>query len=615
MIKKSLYKNFYIYFILVLLVLFGIFSCEKEKPLILKPIPALQIYLETSQLKFAYPDTFKVKINIEVIEGKDITDSISFVKDEEYNVHKANANIEIPINKDLIVRLYTTLNGIDFSAHSDTLRVDTATGQIRALRLSLTSGGVIINSPKIENIINMQADVSSALFDNGGEAILSKGFILKDTFPEDGFATILDTIEVEGNNLGVFSASIDLPEYEKNYCIYAFVENNKGAFLSQPNCFKLEEPTNTVQLYTYEATYISDTSAELRAELISNGGNELQEYGFIWSTTPNVSINNYQNRAITDLEFGATDFYATMESLSPATTYFVKSYVSTNNSEIFYGNEITFTTISAMPTVETTGSSDVFIRTAKISGRILSTGAGTITEKGVIYSDSYIFDYTNNMGKFISNSLNANFNVEISGLEKNNWYYAKAYAINSEGSIGYGEVIEIETLGVGDNGPAGGTIFFVDNNNIGFEVAPLDYLAENQQWGCSELDISGTELEVGKGADNTILIINTHNAQMPNYETNPDTECSPDHDGTIAAKYCAEVEINGYSDWFLPSYNELQECYNYFQTADPTTITMLQYTWTSTQAGDDFMYAYMLTQSLSTVLKNTSGKAIPIRKF
>jgi len=61
-------------------------------------------------------------------------------------------------------------------------------------------------------------------------------------------------------------------------------------------------------------------------------------------------------------------------------------------------------------------------------------------------------------------------------------------------------------------------------------------------WGCFGTTISGANATaIGTGAQNTIAIINA---------------CS---EPGIAARICSDLVLNGYSDWYLPSKDELNK--------------------------------------------------------
>jgi hypothetical protein len=104
------------------------------------------------------------------------------------------------------------------------------------------------------------------------------------------------------------------------------------------------------------------------------------------------------------------------------------------------------------------------------------------------------------------------------------------------------------TYKVGDRGPGGGIVFFdrgvfVDGWRY-LEAAPNDI--GPAQWGTAWQEVSGTSTETGKGKANTQAIINRL-GQLG--ETGK------------AAQLCEALNINGHSDWFLPSKDELNLMY------------------------------------------------------
>jgi hypothetical protein len=88
---------------------------------------------------------------------------------------------------------------------------------------------------------------------------------------------------------------------------------------------------------------------------------------------------------------------------------------------------------------------------------------------------------------------------------------------------------------------AGGLIFYLDSTRLHGMVITTSDLG-SAPWGCIGLEIPGvTNLNndvIGYGAVNTSLIT-LHCAQRP-----------------IAASVCADLILNGYSDWFLPNNSE-----------------------------------------------------------
>jgi DUF1680 family protein len=101
---------------------------------------------------------------------------------------------------------------------------------------------------------------------------------------------------------------------------------------------------------------------------------------------------------------------------------------------------------------------------------------------------------------------------------------------------------------VGDTGPAGGLIFYVNPNHAKdgwryLEVAPVDQSA-GAKWGCFRRAITGARgTAIGTGRQNTLDMLAAC--------AEPDT----------AAHLCATYRLNGVGGWFLPSRDELAALY------------------------------------------------------
>jgi hypothetical protein len=105
-----------------------------------------------------------------------------------------------------------------------------------------------------------------------------------------------------------------------------------------------------------------------------------------------------------------------------------------------------------------------------------------------------------------------------------------------------------DSYDIGDTGPAGGKVFDItDGGKHGLEAAPVDQAvphASGAEWGCRGTLIPGAdETAYGTGAQNTADIL---------------AGCM---DTPIAADIAAGYSLNGFSDWFLPSGDELRIMY------------------------------------------------------
>ena len=96
-------------------------------------------------------------------------------------------------------------------------------------------------------------------------------------------------------------------------------------------------------------------------------------------------------------------------------------------------------------------------------------------------------------------------------------------------------------------------MFHVTDGGLhGLEAAPVDQ-STSIAWGCYEDDVSGAVgTDIGTGAQNTDAIVS--------FGCNGG---SPD-----AALAATGYELNGYTDWFLPSRNELSLMYENLADSD-----------------------------------------------
>jgi len=121
---------------------------------------------------------------------------------------------------------------------------------------------------------------------------------------------------------------------------------------------------------------------------------------------------------------------------------------------------------------------------------------------------------------------------------------------------------------VGDTGPAGGIIFYDKGPKPGdyWEITDYDFdwryleaapaTAEfSSVWGLFETEVTGTDISIGSGQQNTDILVNLGDVIVDFIDGNGDT-VKIGGEGTAAMR-CQQLEINGYKDWFLPSRDEL----------------------------------------------------------
>lgn len=226
----------------------------------------------------------------------------------------------------------------------------------------------------------------------------------------------------------------------------------------------------------------------------------------------------------------------------------------------------------APPAVTTAAVTDITEITATCGGNVTSDNGYAVTERGVCWSTSP--NPTTADSKTIDGSGTGIFTSSLTSLTGGTLYYVRAYATNIAGTE-YGNDISFTTTAAGltiGQSYGGGIIFYLDGTALhGLICATADL--PSQEWGCggSMSSIPGTSSAIGTGQANTTLIVSA---------------CPS---GGSAARDCDNLVLNGYSDWFLPSAEELQQiCLQ--RSAIGGTFS-LKY-WSSTEPPQFMFYLY-----------------------
>jgi TolB-like protein len=128
---------------------------------------------------------------------------------------------------------------------------------------------------------------------------------------------------------------------------------------------------------------------------------------------------------------------------------------------------------------------------------------------------------------------------------------------------------------VGDYGPAGGIVFYDKGVFSGgwryLEAAPVE-TEFRAQWGAMGQDVDGTVRTVGSGKRNTELIVE---------------RLQQLGESGRAAQLCADLNFDGFNDWFLPSWDELDLIYKNLKQKGLGDFGSSSY-WSSSSAGTTY---------------------------
>ena len=289
----------------------------------------------------------------------------------------------------------------------------------------------------------------------------------------------------------------------------------------------------------------------------------------------------------------------------------------------FVGTPYIFNSISDLPQVTTNPVTNIFSTRSTSGGQIVSAGSSPITSNGVVWSTSQnptILD-----SKTTNGNGTSNFTSNLSGLNRETTYYVRAYATNSFGTA-YGEEVSFTTprLSIGDY-HEGGYIFYIlspgesiDKGGtfpeISYQVGEIHGLivaAENSETNPSSKKRAGANgvftrnTAIGYGKINTKNLIDL---------------------GVLAgsaSQFANDFSITDggvtYSDWYLPSLDEIKKIKSNLTNFSNIFTTRVEY-WTSTSQSStensgNLVYYKWDTLGNSTNTRTTSYYYLIIRSF
>lgn len=171
----------------------------------------------------------------------------------------------------------------------------------------------------------------------------------------------------------------------------------------------------------------------------------------------------------------------------------------------------------------------------------------------------------------------------------------KSTSYNSKATEDDGSCVYTKTLG---ESFGGGLIFYIDaTGQHGLVAAPSDQ-GSSRLWLNSLIIATGaTYTEVGKGQSNTNSIISMQGA------------------GTYAASVSNDLVLGGYSDWFLPSRDELALMYTNLFTKNLGGFAYARY-WSSSEVNiNDAICIEFNSGVVSPINKNTAISVRSVRAF
>ena len=200
-----------------------------------------------------------------------------------------------------------------------------------------------------------------------------------------------------------------------------------------------EESANPT-LTTTAASDVTITTATLGGN-ISNAGNPAYIVrGVCYGVAENPVTSD--NKEVVPGS-GTGNFSVDVSELEPLTTYYARAYVITETS-IFYGNQVSFTTVDITPPVlATIAASNITATSAILGVNVTNAGNPEYIVRGVCYSTEENPVATDNKMQ-VPGSGTGSFTFDVSDLRPLTTYYVRAYVVTEMG-LYYGNQVSFKT--------------------------------------------------------------------------------------------------------------------------------------------------------------------------
>lgn len=373
-------------------------------------------------------------------------------------------------------------------------------------------------SVSMRSVTNVNLGQRTALFQAYVESVgnppyKEKGFVYSST---NNSPTLNDTfVKVSGNENGNYETTVSNLTLGKKYYVRAYATNAAGtSYSSNIQEFNTNTTSPSVSMLSVSNINLDSKTAVYKGSINAIGDPALSEKGFVYSTTNNKPTLNDLSIKVAGTDAGS--FEATVTGLDLEKSYYVRAY-ATNAGGTVYSDEVSnFSTELVLASVETMPATDVNTeaKTAVLHGKVISVGNPPYTEKGFVVSTKYENPTIDDKKISVTGSGGGSYEYRYSGFSTSEISYVRAYAINNKG-VAYGE-----------------TVILFDPS---FFESDEFYILKNDGLAVQKSDI-------GKGEWSSIN------------------------------RMCQSSTVGSYSDWRLPSVNELSLIYLYRDRINGITV-------------------------------------------
>jgi hypothetical protein len=344
-----------------------------------------------------------------------------------------------------------------------------------------------------------------------------------------------------GSGTGTFSINLTDLAEGRIYYIRTYATNSKGTVYGNEVDLDFNAVMPTLTTDAITNRSIPTNSATLNGTILTEGDPAYTERGFVYATIHNPTVEDDAKKPASGSGTGV--FNANLTDLAEGNIYYIRAY-ATNSKGTVYGAEVELDFNVIMPKVSTQEVTGIDETVATFNGTISSLGDLAYTERGFVYATYH--NPTTSDNKIVApGSGTGTFNSNITGLTEGMVYYVRAYTNNNKGTA-YGNEVS-----------------FVPDSPYYAKIATANIAVQRT-------DIT----------ENYVNWTNSNNL-------------------------CENSTLAGYTDWRLPTLDELTIMYNnqdivggYRKDAGSNYGDSRYYYWSSTTCGVSCYYLLSMTTGI-----------------
>ena len=376
-----------------------------------------------------------------------------------------------------------------------------------------TVGKVTLQTNDIVDITHNAATGSGTISQTEGNTITERGLCWATTANPTLSAQSAVSAET-GNTFKVRMTGLNT---QTTYHVRAYVKTQKGeVYFGNDMSF---QTTHEIVLPTVSNTQVSEvgvSKATLSSTVTDNGKGKISDAGFCYS------LNSNPTTADNKVSCGAATgtFGKTITGLNQNSTYHVRAY-AINEAGIAYSADVTFTTMEVTePTLSNVSVSNISNTSVQLDAKVSSTGNGTLTDAGFVYSTAHYPTLSDNK---LSCGKTATLSSKATGLTPETTYYVRAYATNEKGTS-YSSEKEFKTAKT--------------------EVNPYTSLTIETNYGSTTLDMATV-----KGGS-FMMGAQSKSSSQDNYDKAAYDDERPVHQVTVSDFYMSKTLVTQYL-WYV----------------------------------------------------------------